>query len=86
MNDINTSSLWAILGVLVGILVISVNFWLLNGALPGYKIFAGPGILTAGLFSEEIATWPKIGIMLTGQYLSCFVLILAIKKIIKLKS
>ena len=83
MSDLKFSALWAISGVIIAFSAIAISYWLLHHAMPGYTILAGPGILTANLFTEEINLWPKISIMLTGQYLTYFVIILAVRKLIK---
>jgi uncharacterized glyoxalase superfamily protein PhnB len=67
--------MWAILGAAIALFAFAVNFWIVQGPYPGYKLLAYPGIVTAGLFSDEIDFWPKLGIMLLGQYLAYFVLI-----------
>jgi len=43
-----------------------------------------PGIITTRLFSEEINFWPKLGIMLAGQYFLCFLGIFSVKKLLNL--
>lgn len=83
MSDIKFSALWALSGVVIGFTAIAISYWLLHQAMPGYYLFVGPGILTANLFTEEINLWPKISIMLTGQYLTYFAIILIVRKLIK---
>lgn len=75
MSDIKLSALWAISGVVIGFATIAISYWWLHTAMPGYKVLVGPGIATANLFTEEINLWPKITIMLTGQYLTYFIII-----------
>ncbi|OUS30744.1 hypothetical protein A9Q98_04360 [Thalassotalea sp. 42_200_T64] len=82
MSDIKFSALWAVSGVVIGFSAISISYWLLHSTIPGYEFLAGPGIVAANFFSEEIDFWPKISIMLTGQYLAYFVAIFAVRKLI----
>ena len=49
-----------------------LNYWVLAGTLPGYRLLAYPGIVTTRLFSEEIAFWPKLAILLSGQFVAYF--------------
>jgi len=70
MSDLKFSCLWAVLGLVLGLLAFFMSYWFSGGTIPGYKILAGPGILTLRMFSEEISFWPKLSIMMAGQYLS----------------
>jgi hypothetical protein len=38
-------------------------------------LLAYPGIVAARFFSEEIDFWPKLGIMLVGQYFAFFIVL-----------
>jgi hypothetical protein len=81
MSDTKFSAFWALVVVAITFFVFCINFWVIHGNLPGYIIFVYPGIATTRLFSEEIAYWPKLSIMLTGQYLAYFVMFLMVKKL-----
>jgi hypothetical protein len=53
---------------------ISWNSWtLFDGSLPGYQFFLFPGNLTLmyfwhPLFTEEVNFWPKLAMLLSGQF------------------
>lgn len=84
MSDLKKSALWAIAGVIILLIAFGTSIMLLHKPIVGYKILAGPGIVTLRLFSEELPLWPKIIIASLGQYLAYFLVILATKKIIRL--
>ena len=84
MSDVKFSLRWALIGPVVVLLVFGVNYWIADGTLPGYKVLAYPGIISTRLFSEEIGFWPKLGIMLLGQYFIYMVVILIAKKLVRL--
>lgn len=52
-----------------------------GGSYPGYNLFVYPGIAVSRLFSEELNFWPKLGVMIMGQYLICLFSILAFRRI-----
>ena len=81
--DIKFASVCAIAGTAVAFAAFAVNFWVVQGPFPGYKILTYPGIVTAGIFSEEINFWPKLSIMLIGQFLFYFVSALVVRIIHK---
>ncbi|MBB3169566.1 hypothetical protein [Simiduia aestuariiviva] len=56
--------------VLITALCFFIDFYCLSGQMPGYKILAYPGIAWLRLFSEEINFWPKLGLLLLGQFLA----------------
>lgn len=80
MTDYKFSALWALSGVVIGFVTIVISYWFLHTAMPGYHFLVGPGIAAANLFTEEINLWPKISIMLAGQYIAYFVVILIGRK------
>ncbi len=85
MSDLKFSALWALSGIVIGFIAIAIGYWILHSPVPGYQIVVAPGIAAANLFTEEINLWPKIAIMLAGQYLGYFTIIFAIKKISNLR-
>jgi len=80
MSNLKFSGLWAVLGLVLGLAAFVISYWFSDGTVPAYKILAGPGIFTLRMFSEEISFWPKLSIMMTGQYLSYFGVIFIGKK------
>jgi hypothetical protein len=85
MSDIKFGALWALSGLAIGFIAFSVSYWVFENAIPGYKIMLYPGIVTARFFSEEIDFWPKLSIMLTGQYVFYFSVIFLAKKLMNLR-
>jgi hypothetical protein len=68
---------------------VSWNSWaFFGGPLPGYQIFLFPGNLTLiyfwhPIFTEEVNFWPKLFMLLFGQFLvvtSCVAMITSLKK------
>ena len=81
---------FGLIATIIGLVVftISWNSWaFFGGPLPGYQIFLFPGNLTLiyfwhPLFTEEVDFWPKLIMLLIGQFLvvtSIATLILYIK-------
>ncbi len=80
------SALLASIFVIITGIAFAINYNWFNGTLPGYRILAYPGILTLRFISEETPFWPKLGVMLAGQYLACFIVVFSLRKIASLKS
>jgi hypothetical protein len=81
MTDVRFSALCAAVAAAVAFVAFAISYWIADGSLPGYKVLAYPGIVATRLFSEETPFWPKLGIMLLGQYCAYFVLVLAIRRL-----
>ena len=81
MSDIRFAGLWSLLGLAVGLFAFSMSYWYGSGPFPGYKVLVGPGILTLRMFSEEIDFWPKLSLMMAGQYIIYFVCLILSKKL-----
>jgi hypothetical protein len=82
--DIKFAAFWAISGAVVLFVAFAINFWALEGSYPGYRLLAYPGITVAKFFSEEIYFWPKLSIMIAGQYVIYFLIIFVGKKLVRL--
>jgi hypothetical protein len=64
------------IGLVVGLIVVALSwnlweFW--DGPMPGYQFFLYPGNLTLiyiwhPLFTEEVTFWPKLGLLMVGQF------------------
>ena len=81
-----------IIAVMIGVIVFSLswNLWtLFGGPLPGYQILLLPGNLTLiyiwhPIFTEEVDFWPKLFMLLFGQFFvvtSCTAVIISLKKL-----
>lgn len=76
---------------LIGLLVftISWNTWeVWNGPLPGYQLLLFPGNFTLiyfwyPIFTEEVDFWPKLVMLLSGQFLVSTMAFVVVSKIIK---
>jgi hypothetical protein len=68
---------------------LSWNLWdMIGGPLPGYKILLFPANMTLiyiwhPLFTEELAFWPKLSLMLVGQFTFVTVIVASIMGLIK---
>lgn len=56
--------------------------------MPGYQILLFPGNLTLEyfwhpIFTEEVTFWPKLLMLMTGQFVVSFVAVYFISKIIR---
>lgn len=58
--------------LLVGLITFVINYLWFHGSLPGYRLLLAPGIFVLGFFTEEIDFWPKLALLLGGQFLLCF--------------
>jgi len=81
MSELKSALLWAISGVIIGIIAFGFNYTLVSVSFPGYASFTGPARFALSFFSEETAFWPKMTIFLVGQYLGYFIMIFIIKRL-----
>lgn len=76
--------------MIIGLIAFSVSwnfFDFFKGPLPGYHIFLYPGNLTLiylwhPIFTEEVNFWPKLFMLLLGQFIvvtSCVAVIIKLK-------
>ena len=84
MSDLKFSALWAFAGAFVALLAFSISYGYLHSTFLGYKFLAYPGIVATRIFSEEIDFWPKLAILLAGQYVALFITIFVIRKLIRI--
>lgn len=82
MSGFRISLLFGFLVVLLTLAAFSVDFWLLQGSLPGYKVLVFPGIVAARLFSEELDFLPKLGVVLLGQFVAYFIVGVMMQKLL----
>lgn len=81
----------AIILTLVGLIAFTINWNLwefFDGPIPGYHILLFPGNLTLEyfwhpIFTEEVTFWPKLLMLMTGQFVVSFVAVYFISKIIR---
>jgi hypothetical protein len=83
LSDLKFSGLWAVLGVVIGFSAFAISYWFSDGPIPSYKLLAGPGLLTLRMFSEEISFWPKLSLMMFGQYLVYFFVIFIGRRVVR---
>lgn len=62
-----------LIALIVGLIVFTANWNVWGGGMPGYGFFLFPGNLTLiyvwhPLFTEELDFWPKLGLLLFGQF------------------
>lgn len=80
------------IAMIIGVITFSLswNLWaFFNGPLPGYRIFLFPGNLSLTyfwhpIFTEEVNFWPKLFMLLFGQFIvvaSCVVVITHLKRL-----
>lgn len=78
-----------IIATIIGVIAFSLswNLWeFFEGPLPGYQIFLFPGNLTLiyfwhPLFTEEVNFWPKLFMLLLGQFLVVTTFVISINYI-----
>ena len=81
LADFKFTSLWALSGVVIGIIAFGYNYTFIATSLPGYAIVTAPARFALSFFSEETAFWPKMAIFLVGQYIGYFLVIVSVKKL-----
>lgn len=82
VHDIKASALWACLGVIIGLMAFTFNYFNTSLSFPGYSVLVKPAMFALSFFSEETAFGPKMFIFVLGQYLGYFIVILSVKKLI----
>jgi len=55
--------------VFIGAIAFALSWNIWGGGMPGYRIFVFPGNFVLSFFSEEINFWPKLLLMLSGQFI-----------------
>jgi len=76
LNTLTIAIYAGVAAVVIGLtaFTLSWNLWdLWGGPLPGYKVYLFPGNLTLiyiwhPLFTEEVNFWPKLGLLMLGQF------------------
>jgi hypothetical protein len=86
----NTIAIYSgVIATIIGVIAFSLswNLWeFFEGPLPGYQIFLFPGNLTLiyfwhPLFTEEVNFWPKLFMLLLGQFLVITTFVISINYI-----
>ncbi len=80
-----------VVATMIGLIAftISWNTWeLWNGPLPGYQFFLFPGNLSLiyfwhPIFTEEVNLWPKLLMLLSGQFFVTTSVVVILSKAIK---
>ncbi len=80
--ELKSSLLWALLGVVIGIIAFGYNYTFVPASMPGYELLTVPARFALSFFSEETAFWPKMMIFLSGQYLGYFLVIFIGRKLL----
>ncbi|BFM06411.1 hypothetical protein [Halioxenophilus aromaticivorans] len=78
MGPTKRAVLYATVVTLAVAVLFKICFWLDDSLLPVYQWLAWPGITWAGFFSAELDYWPKFIIVLVGQFLFCFVVLITV--------
>jgi hypothetical protein len=89
-KSVNVAIYSGLIAMLIGLIVLSLswNLWeFFDGPLPGYQLFLFPGNLTLTyfwhpIFTEEVNFWPKLFMLLFGQFVvvtSCVAAITRLK-------
>ncbi len=79
MSNLKFSALWAILGIVIGALTITINWF--YGPFYVYRILMAPGNFVASFFIHEIEFWFKVGLLLFGEYGFCLIVIFIFRKL-----
>ena len=90
-KSVNVAIYSGLIAMIIGLIAftLSWNLWaFFGGSLPGYQIFLFPGNLTLTyfwhpIFTEEVNFWPKLFMLLFGQFVvvtSCVAVISSLKK------
>ena len=74
MLNYKLSSIWGLVGVVIGLCAFLFNYFMIPASLPGYRVFVAPAILTLSFFSEETYFAPKMILFLFGQFIGYFLI------------
>lgn len=77
--DLRFAALWAVSGAVILVGAFGIAWWVVEGPYPGYRLLAYPGIVATRLFSGELDFWPKLVVMLAGQYFAFVVVLFAVR-------
>ena len=91
-KSVKVAIYYGVISIVIGLIAFSLswNLWeFFGGPLPGYRIFLFPGNLTLTyfwhpIFTEEVNLWPKLFMLLFGQFIvvtSCMTVITSLKKL-----
>lgn len=69
MPIVRASVFFGLCVVVITSITFAIDFYWLQGSLPGYDILAYPGIVSLRLFSEELGFSQKMLILLCSQFL-----------------
>jgi prolipoprotein diacylglyceryltransferase len=83
-TEFKSTLLWALSGVVIGIIAFGYNYTYIASSFPGYALFTTPARFALSFFSEETAFWPKMTIFLVGQYLGYWLIIITAKRLLAL--
>lgn len=73
IRAIKFSTSIAIIASVLGLIVFLINFYGFNGQMPFYALFNYPGLFFISFFSEEIDFWPKLSLLIAGQFGGYFI-------------
>ena len=76
-KSVKVAIYYGVISIVIGLIAFSLswNLWeFFGGPLPGYRIFLFPGNLTLTyfwhpIFTEEVNLWPKLFMLLVGQFI-----------------
>lgn len=57
-----------IISLIIGAIIFAISWNVWGGGMPGYYFFLLPGNLVLSMLTEEINFWPKLLILLVGQF------------------
>ena len=77
------SSIWGLIGVVIGLCSFLFNYYMVPLSLPGYEIFVAPAMFVLSFFSEETYFVPKMILFLFGQFIGYFLIVCAFQLIKK---
>ncbi|GLX78985.1 hypothetical protein tinsulaeT_23250 [Thalassotalea insulae] len=66
------STLFGIVGVVIGIFAFFFNYFMVPATLPGYSVLVAPAIFFLGFFTEELDFNTKMICYLSGQFFGYF--------------
>ena len=84
LSTTRVSTIWGIVGIVLGLIVFLFNYNLAPTSFPGSRIVTAPAIFALSFFSEETAFTPKLILYLMGQFIGYFTIAFAARKSIQL--
>lgn len=81
MLNYKLSTIWGLIGVVIGLCAFLFNYYMVPVSLIGYELLVSPAMFTLSFFSEETNFVAKMILFLSGQFVGYFTSACIVQKI-----